>query len=187
MPTPPCGPPPRGTTPWSTPRTTTPPSPGPWRMPPGRSVGTQIPAARGSPIAKENRGCGTWCSHCPLCHSASPQPGATVLQWENRRVTQLPSAILHPQGAQTKDFPEAPAGCPGLGSSFPANAATEPAHHAWSAERMLGTPTLAAHENHVGSVPELGCAGPVRVNVCPSFSGGPESTSHLGIRGLDGG
>lgn len=54
-------------------------------------------------------------------------------------------------------------------------------------ERMLGTPTLAAHENHVGSVPELGRAGPVRVNVCPSFSGGPESTSHLGIRGLDGG
>lgn len=54
-------------------------------------------------------------------------------------------------------------------------------------ERMLGTPTLAAHENHVGSVPELGRAGPVRVNVCSSFSGGPESTSHLGIRGLDGG
>lgn len=140
MPTPPCGPPPRGTTPWSTPRTTTPPSPGPWRMPPGRSVGTQIPAARGSPIAKENRGCGTWCSHCPLCHSASPQPRATVLQWENRRVTQLPSAILHPQGAQTKDFPEAPAGCPGPGSSCPANAATEPARHAWSARGCWGPP-----------------------------------------------
>lgn len=102
-------------------------------------------------------------------------------------MTPLPSAVSCPQGARTKDLPEAPVGCPGPRSSCPANAATEPTRHAWSAERMLGTPTLAAHENHVGSVSKSGRAGCVRVNVFLSFSGDPESTLHLGIGGLDRG
>lgn len=146
---------PRGTTLWSTRQTTTPPSPGPWRTPPGKGSRMGLPAAPlccgpGScPDLEREQGVGAWCSRLPLMTQSARSPGDDPTVGEMRGDPNLPSAVLVPSRG-TKCLPEVPAGRSVPTSGCSANADTEPAVPG-SAGRPR-RPTLAARENHVVSI-----------------------------------